>query len=284
MMLRLALALLLAALAGPAGAQTLRVATWNLNWFTLRSAEQADLPEGVRTRRPDDIARLAAYADRLAPDVAALEEVDGPQAAAALFPAERYALHFTADHVTQRVGLAIRKGIAFTPNPDLTALDPYPTARYPLRSGADVTLHLARGPLRILAVHLKSGCQRQALGGRDRACEVLREQIPVLARWAAQRQAEGEAFLILGDFNRVMEGDDPMLRALQAAAPLAQATAGLGSPCWGGGSFIDQIFAGGPARSWMQPASLAVMVYRERGSQWRDRLSDHCPLSVTLAP
>jgi endonuclease/exonuclease/phosphatase family metal-dependent hydrolase len=274
---------LLLLLALPAQAAELKVATWNLNWFTARPTGDPELPQDVKSRGPDDFSRLAGYAAKLDPDVVALEEVDGPAQAAKLFPPDRYALHFTQDHVIQRVGLAIRRGIGFTANPDVTGLDPYPEAHFRLRSGADVTLNLPAGPLRILAVHLKTGCQEEAIAtSHRRACETLRAQLPVLTAWVAQRQAEGVAFILLGDFNRVLSPRDGMLAALDAAAPLIQVTAGHASPCWGGGNFIDQIMLGGPARAWLQPDSLRVMVYAETGAEWHDRLSDHCPVSARL--
>jgi hypothetical protein len=43
---------------------------------------------------------------------------------------------------------------------------------------------------------------------------------------------------------------------------------------------VDHIIAGGAARGWMQADSLRVLVYREQGRDWRERLSDHCPVSV----
>ena len=39
---------------------------------------------------------------------------------------------------------------------------------------------------------------------------------------------------------------------------------------------------GGAARNWLVQDSLRVMVFAERGGDWRDRLSDHCPISVRL--
>jgi hypothetical protein len=33
----------------------------------------------------------------------------------------------------------------------------------------------------------------------------------------------------------------------------------------------------------MQPATLRVLTYRE-SADWKDRLSDHCPVSVRFAP
>jgi endonuclease/exonuclease/phosphatase family metal-dependent hydrolase len=184
----------------------------------------------------------------------------------------------------QRVGLAVRRGIAVTDNPDDTALNVSgPGARFPLRSGADVTLTLPHGQhLRLLAVHLKAGCWDQPLEGSAKACKALRAQVPVLAAWIAARRAEGVAFAVLGDFNRVMDGDDPLLAALRAAAPLARGTEGYADPCWGGDHFIDHILLGGPAMDWLAKDSLRVLVYRETDEAARAHISDHCPVSVRL--
>ncbi len=282
-MIRLLAALLL--LTGAAQAAELRVATWNLEWLTARRAGDPALPEDVRPKRPEDIDALRRYALTLDADVVAFQEVDGPDMAARVFPAERYTIITTADDVVQRVGFAVRRGIPVRRNPDLTGLDVFPGAAHHLRSGADITLDLPGARLRLLAVHLKSGCNHERLSGAHganlgRTCETLRRQIAPLQGWIAQRREEGVPFVLLGDFNRRMDGPDELLAALTTAAPLARATEGHASPCWGGGSFIDHILAGGGARSWMVPDSLRVMVYRETSDAAKEQLSDHCPVSA----
>ena len=263
-------------------ASDLKVTTWNLEWLTNRPAGDPALPEDVHPKTPPDIAVLRQYAIQLNADVVAMQEVDGPGVAASVFPADRYALFFTGDDVVQRVGVAVRRGISVRRNPDVAALDLYPEARYRLRSGLDLTLDLPSGPLRLLAIHLKTGCQRDPLATSTRLqCATLRGQVPVLAGWIAQRRREGVPFIVLGDFNRWMNGSDAMLAALQAAAPLARATEGHDSPCWGGERFIDHILAGGAARAWLDPLSLRVLVYRE-GADRKEHLSDHCPVSAIL--
>jgi len=87
-------------------------------------------------------------------------------------------------------------------------------------------------------------------------------------------------FVLLGDFNRWMDAGDGFFAALQQGGRLARVTEGRSSPCWGGGGFIDHIIAGGAAGAWMRAETLRVLVYRESGEEWRDRLSDHCPVSV----
>lgn len=264
-----------------ANAADLKLATWNLEWLTLRPAGDPALPADVQPKRPEDLARLRAYAAVLDADVVALQEVDGAPAAAAVFPPERYVLHVTADPVVQRVGFAVRRGLAFTANPDLTALE-LPGSR--LRAGADITLDWTGGRLRLLSVHLKQGCRQARLTDTMRAaCPVLRTQLAALQGWVTQRRAEGVAFALLGDFNRWMDAGDAFYAALQQDAGLLRATEGRSSPCWGGGGFIDHIIAGGAARGWMRPETLRVLVYRETGEEWRRVLSDHCPVSVRFA-
>ena len=278
-MTRILLALLL--LLGPMGvlgrAAELKVATWNMEWLT---SNPEDLPEGTFPKPAAGIEALRRYALLLDADVIAIEEVDGPAIAAQVFPPDRYQVFMTQDRARQRVGIVVRRGIPARQNQDLAALDLYPEARHPLRSGADVTLDLPSGPLRLLAVHLKTGCHYDALTSRRPACHTLSEQVPPLQGWIAQRRADGTPFVVLGDFNREMNGRDDLLAALRASAPLALATEGQASPCWGGTSFIDHILAGGAAKGWMEPGTLRVLVYRERDEASRTLLSDHCPVSV----
>lgn len=259
----------------------LKIATWNLNWLTLRATPGRGLPADVKPRAPEDFDLLAAYAQDLDADVIAVEEVDGWDAAARLFPRDRYSIHMTHDHVVQRVGIVVRRGLRYDRNPDVTAINPDPLAR--LRSGADITLHLAGGDLRILAIHLKTGCQDKSLRSKIRPCRELSEQVEPLQAWIAARRQEGVPFLVLGDFNRRMEPPDKFIVSLRKAAPLERATEGHSSPCWGNEAFIDHILLGGKARDWLVPDSLRVLVYREKGKEWQDRLSDHCPVSVRLS-
>ena len=188
-------------------------------------------------------------------------------------------MHIAADHVTQRVGIAVRRGLRYDANPDITGL-----SFGHLRSGADITLHLGSADLRILAVHLKKGC----------ATSRCKRSGPLLARnwrhrfrcsaWRiAARRQEGVPFLVLGDFNRTMDGKDALLASLRQAAPLVRATEGRSSPCWGHESFIDHILAGGTAAEWMKPDTLRVLTFRETDPALKDRISDHCPVSVRLA-
>jgi endonuclease/exonuclease/phosphatase family metal-dependent hydrolase len=276
-----ALLCLLLLLSRQALAGDLKLATWNLEWLTDRPAGDPELPADVHPKRPEDIELLRRYAAELGADVIAVQEVDGAAIAARVFPPDRYSIHMSHDHVVQRVGIVVRRGIPYSVNPDVTDLDV--NRGHQLRSGVDITLHVQGSLLRILAVHLKTGCFDQRLTGRaSLACAELREQMPPLVDWISARRAEGVAFAILGDFNRHMDRRDQLWSALRHAAPLTRATDGSSSPCWGGEAFIDHIVLGGAARDWVEPETLRVLTYREMGDDWKARLSDHCPVSVNL--
>ena len=79
-----------------------------------------------------------------------------------------------------------------------------------------------------------------------------------------------------------MDGRDQFWRTLSEAAPLTRTTEGHSSPCWGGEAFIDHVVLGDAARDWLEPNSLRVLTYRESSAEWKQRLSDHCPVSVRL--
>jgi endonuclease/exonuclease/phosphatase family metal-dependent hydrolase len=273
----LAVVLILITAQAPRAAE-LKIATWNLNWLTSRTT---GLPSDVKPRQPEDFDRLRGYGVELNADLVAIEEVDNTETARRIFPAEAYSIHMSRDRVRQRVGIAVRRGLAYDVNPDVTAIALDPVAH--LRSGVDITLHISSGSLRVLAVHLKQGCQYLAFGRSPRTtCVTLMSQFDIVAQWITARRDEGMPFLVLGDFNRSLDKKDPFIRAITAPTPLTRVTEGFSSPCWGRESFIDHILIGGIARAWVVPNTLKVLAYRETDPALKQLLSDHCPVSVRL--
>lgn len=274
--------------AAPVAAADLKLATWNIAWLTLRPVGDPALPRSLPRRDTEDLERLAGYARRLDADVVALQEVDGPAAAARLFDPDVYTFFFAAEDDVQRTGFAVKRRLVARQNADLAGLDLRPQARLSLRRGTDITVQAGDAPLRLLSVHLSAGCREGGLAtpkGED--CADLARQAGVLAGWIAARQRDGGAFAIMGDFNRRLGGDDDgFLRRLGPEPALTRPAASLSNPCWadasGGRPFVDHILLGPGAAARLLPESLRVLVYAERGAEWRDRLSDHCPVSVRL--
>ena len=208
----LAFVLSLLAVSSPHAAE-LKIATWNLNWLTSRAT---GLPSDVKPRQPEDFERLHAYAEELNADLVAIEEVDNAETARRVFPPETYSIHMSHDRVRQRVGIVVRRGLHYDVNPDVTAIALDPVAH--LRSGVDITLNSTAGPLRVLAVHLKQGCQYLAFGRTPQTtCVTLMSQFDVIVQWITARRDEHMPFLVLGDFNRGLDKNDPFSNDLRGA-------------------------------------------------------------------
>ncbi|HEV7265983.1 MAG TPA: endonuclease/exonuclease/phosphatase family protein [Falsiroseomonas sp.] len=285
-MRRLLTALCLLLLALPAQAQQeIKLSTWNIAWLTLKPTGHPDLPRDVRARTPEDLALLRGYANRLNADIVALQEIDGEEAAGRVFDPATFAIHLTDERDPQRPGFAVRRTLRVTRHPDLAELDIRPRARFSLRRGADITVEAPSGAwIRLLSVHLDAGCREDPLEPRPpRDCEGLARQARIIAHWVSARRREGIAFVVLGDFNRRMGERDDFLRIVETGTPLTRPTAAFASSCWGvNRAFISHLLLGGPAAEWLVPSSLAVMSYAERDRDARERLSDHCPVSVRL--
>ena len=148
-------------------------------------------------RSREDIAALKRHARTLDADVVALQEVDGPEAARLVFP--DYQFCFSGRVAVQNNGFAIRRGLPFLCAPDLADL----SMNDDVRRGVELRLFPdTPQELRLLSVHLKSGCARDSLDSARPNCGVLARQVPVLERWIDAQAAENKPFAVLGDFNR----------------------------------------------------------------------------------
>lgn len=254
-----------------------------MDWLTLRLPGDSTVPSDIPFRSEYNYERLRFYAERLNSDVIAIEEVESQDALRKVFNPAIYHFFLSKDPITQRVGLVVRKHIAVTVNPEITALNVAPPgAKHALRSGLDVTLHGHNWALRLLIVHLKTGCWARPLSDLKHSCPLLVKQIIIIKNWIINRESEGVPYALLGDFNRRLTLKDPAFLSWRENAPLTLVTAGLASPCRGGSRFLDHILLGSTARDWLIPDSLRVMTYRF--DQDTSMISDHCPVSITLTP
>jgi endonuclease/exonuclease/phosphatase family metal-dependent hydrolase len=259
--------------------RTLTIASWNLDWLNHSSQR------GPVRRSPADYERLQRYAQRLHADMIAVQEVDGEAALQQVFPPGEYDYHLSTQRGVQLVGFAYRKGLGVERHPDLVALDVGG-----VRDGVDLTVHVNGQALRLLAVHLKSGCFAAPLSSRKAACVKLRAQLPVLERWIDERARANEPFLVLGDFNRRLNAHDPFYVELDDGDPpnadLSLLSDGHASQCWGGKypELIDHMLLSRDATSWLKPNSFQQLVYDAADTPFRQKLSDHCPIEVVLTP
>lgn len=263
----------------------LRIASWNMEHLAETDGS------GCKPRTEDEYRALRAMAQRLDADVIAFQEVESEAAAHRVFDPDQYtiAIEERAGSAPrpecrglrgqylnrQAVGFAIRRGLEIERREDVIALqlgDPN------LRSAVDIEVgHVGGARVRLLAVHLKSGC---AFGQANEACATLLAQAPVLEAWIDARVSAGERFLVLGDFNRRLAASgDVVWQDLDDGDPAGSQlflAAGEQRPRCDPryGAFIDHILA--PERS-----RRAIGDFREWTFEGA-RLSDHCPISIAL--
>src|SRR5688572_2666400 len=312
-MLKTATALLIVNLFAFAGAaagkegKTLKLATWNLEWFmtpeTLRALTPACTPrdaprDGARRvvpcdvahelmRSNEDVAALRRYARSLDADVIALQEVDGVAAAKLVFP--EYEFCFSGRVAVQNNGFAIRRGLPFRCGPELLDL----SLADDVRRGVEVRLFPGTSrEIALLSVHLKSGCARDRLDAARPACGELMRQVPVLERWIDARAAENIPFGVLGDFNRdlrrepvesslwldIDDGDPPGADLVNTSEGRAFENC-MPSQTFSG--YIDYIILGRDLAHRMVSDSFGRALYRPRDAL-RRKLSDHCPVFIRL--
>lgn len=291
-----------------AAAAPLKIATWNLEWFmapeTIRALTPACTPrdaprDGARRSVPcdvahelarshEDIAALRRYARELDADVVALQEVDGADAARLVFP--DYDFCFSGRVAVQNNGFAIRRGLPHACGPDLVDL----ALADDVRRGVELELYPGTPrAMRLLSVHLKSGCARDALDSTRVSCAELRRQVPHLEQWIDTQAAGHKPFAVLGDFNRDLQHEPAgstlwadIDDAVQPGADLVNTAEGgkfqncMPSQTFSG--FIDYIVLGREMARGLVPGSFGREIYRPRDAV-RRKLSDHCPVFIRLA-
>lgn len=284
-----AIALGVSACAAPGPSQPpsdLRVVSWNLEHLAEANAS------GCRPRGDADYAALRAHALSIDADIVAFQEVESVRAAQRVFDPQIYNIIMetrpgTANskppcngnpqyHLNrQATGFAVKKGLSVERHPDLVALqDGDPN----LRSGVDITVTPQLGaPIRLLAVHLKSGC---AGGISGASCEILNRQAKTLEEWIEMRATGPSPFAILGDFNRRLALADDTVWAMLDGPPgptdlsLAAGTeAPKCDPRYT--SFIDHIAV--DPRLASRARDFRELTYPG------ERLSDHCAISLSIA-
>ncbi len=280
--------LILALFSGAGHAGDLRVVTWNLEHLNDTNGR------GCLPRRQRDYDAIARQVEKLGADVVAFQEVENEAAAYRVFPRSRWRVEVSSrpsadpgrpcwDRPRQRLGhlatgFALRRGITYRRHRDVSELgggDPFE------RWGTDITVTRGSHNLRLLSVHLKSGCWGNRQDGdeeREDVCAFLRGQVGVIEAWIEARRARREAFVVLGDFNRRLAapGDWAWNALSPPPALLELPTAGRASRCDPRfREFIDHFVLGEGAETMRVSGS-----FREI-PRW-GRHPDHCALSIDL--
>jgi endonuclease/exonuclease/phosphatase family metal-dependent hydrolase len=302
-----------------AAARTLRIAAWNLHDLYHEAGKPIPGRDVIRTE--EDYAKLLGYARKLDADVVALQEVNSVQAVHRVFPAPQWRVFLSGRQARDRAdcesegrcdtdgiytGFAVRAAIHAERVGDLESLSvQHPDAdgyMRPTRRGVEIEVDHAGTRLRLLSVHLKSGCHQGALmpvRGRppsDPDCLTLARQVEPLDEWIDAREAGAVPFVILGDFNRRFDihgARDHLWAAIDDHQPegadLWRFPYRRSSECWRSAppapyyrSPIDFIVLDSRARAWVVPDSFHWLVYDAADAARYRELSDHCPVYLDL--
>ncbi|RXJ71600.1 hypothetical protein CS022_20570 [Veronia nyctiphanis] len=277
----------------------IKVTTWNLEWLS----DKGDLEQ---TKRVDtDYSALAQIFSDIEPDVMAFQEVDSEDALRRIVPSDQYAIYFSERRddqpsITsqQYTGWVVKMGLTVLDHPDDVALSlPSFFRKSGLRYGDYIEIRpMNSKPIHLLSIHLKSGCFHKH-SKRTRDCRKLYEQADELNAWISDREKKQQQYMIAGDFNHYLniEGNrvSQILSDGHASQP-ALLTKNVSSQCkvkrynhrlqrWEKmvyTNLVDHILS----------SQLLISSKTVKAEQYQypyhlsanHRLSDHCPVSVTL--
>jgi len=269
----------------------LRMVTWNVEHLAWPR------DTGCRPRTEEEWTALQAYARGLDADIVALQEVASLEAVAALFPPDQWQLFISerADSepyecrdnghpsTQQKVAFAVANDIEVLGKDGMPALG----LDLPgLRHGLALSLATSMGPLRLLNVHMKSGCFVDNYAREEsEACQTFSRQAPILDAWIEDMERTGQPFMVLGDFNHRLSAPYNELTRLitqrsdGSPSTVVNATAQLiGCHPWYPAA-IDHILMGN-----MQDPALVTtaQVHPFETMDPEVMLSDHCAVSLTM--
>ena len=270
-------------------ADSLRIAAWNLEHLDDHAGQ------GCIARSAEEYDSLAVQISETGADVIAFQEVENAAAAHLVFPDSEWEIIVSQrppiesprdcwDRPGEKLGhlatgFAVRKGNSWSRHQDVTALsldDPFQ------RFGADISVFAGQHEIRLLSVHLISGCWGEGQDSdpqRVSVCERLRSQLNLVKSWADDRSAEGTPFVVLGDFNRrlAVDGDWGWSAISDPPSSLSLLTEGIQAECDPSyPDFIDHIVAGGGAQELVVPGSFRE--WPRRGDH-----PDHCAISADFS-
>lgn len=233
---------------------------------------------------------------------------------------------YTAVAWRSQAGLSVRPVVDYEAL-NVRSVDSLGTIR-DVRWGLDVTISAGTTTLRALVVHMKSGCFDDRINFRlfsvdpsttapvKDACDTVGRQMFPLHAWIAARQAAGDAWMVVGDFNRRLDAgagrnQDEVWQALTAFSPgfngvdrdgrqdiaIYRAPYKTPSACWADTSNslpatladsddynmlpIEFFLFGNNARNELDPSSEHQITWLPSTPADRKRLSDHCPSVMT---
>lgn len=281
-------------------ANALTMTTWNMEWLS----DKNDRIEGQRN--VNDYQALQSVINQIQPDILAFQEVDSPESIAKVLPPDTYHIYMSDRHSKRKsysssqqfTGFAVKDALNVIDHADNREISlPKLFSDSGLRYGAYIEVQAPGQPaIHLLNVHLKAGCYR--LNHRQgKRCNTLKEQAEKLANWINLRKEQGQHFAVIGDFNRYIrsEGDWfwSQLEKDTGRRNIVSVTQNVDAQCkarrynkrlkkW------NQVVYHNLVDHIVMDAALAKRVTNAEQYQFdyhtvmNFRMTDHCPVSVTL--
>ncbi len=156
-----------------------------------------------------------------------------------------------------------------------------------LRRGARIDVTFGGQTLKLMSIHLKSGCFSNDSSGS--ACNDLFRQVPILEGWIDAATDDSKPVIILGDFNRQfnIKGDIVWANlddSEPAHADLTSVTENMPISCRDNRytTFIDHIVFDKRSIGIVDRSSFQHFTYRQADRADWGKISDHCPVIVEL--
>ncbi len=268
-------------------ASSLQVASWNIAWLSETGYPQ--FSESIRNK--DDWQRLSYYSDKLNSDVLAFQEVNSAEAISRVV-GDNFNIYLSQrsgwrnrghqfDDINQYTGFAVNKNLEVKEHKDLN-LNTERNGKLRFATYIEVKRPNASA-IHALSVHLKAGCQ--AKERNNRSCQILRAQGEMLNSWIKEREANGDAYLIMGDFNHNLAyRGDWLMAVLSKGNQASLATSSTKASCEVRSNrnpkqthryrnLIDHIIVSSELT-----ASQVSQLNYSKNHVLNYQLSDHCPL------
>ncbi len=265
--------------------------TWNIEWLSSTPAQKFEESH----RNPDDVEALARHFRLTDSDVLAFQEVNDLDAIETVigsgyqvFLSDRSNASSRRNQfgdINQYTGIAVKKGMPVLDLPDLK-LDSSPTSK--LRFATHVVLYPnSTHSVHVLSLHLKSRCSGAYKNNRH--CKTLKSQGTVINRWLREREANKQAYVLLGDFNHnlsyqndwlwneMSRGTDAVLATRETPAACKVRSKKQPNKLHQFRSLIDHIIVS----KGITYHSVKQVTFKPN-DVFKFHLSDHCPIQLTV--
>lgn len=272
--------------------QSLKVSAWNMEWFVSEGNKRFE----PSLRGNADFYKMAIYFQQLETPILAFQEVGDIDAIKRVignnynvYLSDRALTensHFQYKNINQYTGFAVQKGIDVVDVKDFSLLPANRNDKLRFASYIIVEREKAH-PTHLLSVHLKARCPGRYTNSK--ACQTLATQGKALNAWIQEREELGQSYVITGDFNHDLSfPNDWLWGKIRQSTKAKIATKNVKAKCKVRNrnhpqrthqfhSLIDHAVI---SEDMLVNEATQQLYHSEDVIDYR--LSDHCPITVTL--